>query len=31
MVINANPSRSLMSDLFVMAIRANIRIAPESD
>lgn len=31
MVINANPSRSLLSDLFVMAIRANIRIAPESD
>lgn len=30
-VINANPSRSLLSDLFVMAIGANTRIAPESD
>lgn len=31
LVINANPSRSLLSDLIVMAIGANVRIAPESD
>ena len=30
-VINSNPSRSLLSDLFVLAIRTNKRIAQKSD
>ena len=30
-VINANPSRSLLSDLFVMAVNVNLRIAQQSD
>lgn len=30
-IINANPSRSILSDLFVLAIRVNQRIAQQSD
>lgn len=30
-IINANPSRSLLSDLFVLAVRVNNRIAQQSD
>lgn len=30
-IINANPSRSLLSDLFVLAVNVNYRIAQQSD
>ncbi|GLB31866.1 hypothetical protein LAD12857_37890 [Lacrimispora amygdalina] len=30
-IINANPSRSLLSDLFVLAVNVNCRIAQQSD